>query len=622
MFEPKWRTRRMAKELASIRALLPFARRHPVAVTVIVVLGIIEVLAEGIGITLFIPLLYSAHGEQSGFDSDDWLGQMLDKLFTVLPADNRLLIIALAILGLILLKGVLAYSGRLAFAWLDVRMNERICGDACDRLLAMPLQTLGRKSVGQWHNLLDSETYATSEAVANALTVAVHLVAITLFTALLLLISWRLTVFAGASLLLISLLVRLFTKRVAGLSRAGLRADEIFSQRTIELLSGMRTIRLFTRESHQWQRFMEAARRSNRINFKLEAVSALIEPASETLAAMALLLLVLFFSLQSPDNLPTALILLFILFRLQPQISGLDEARTELAAASAPIKSLTDFLAGPTATDAAGTIRFEALRQGIRFDSVGFRYSAADPLALQDFSASIEQGRVTAIVGPSGSGKSTLINLLARFHQPQSGAIYVDGQELSQIELGSWRERLAVVGQNDFLFDTTVKQNIAYGRLGSSDEDIVQAAQRAAADEFIRALPRGYETRVGDRGARLSEGQKQRICIARALLRKPTLLILDEATNALDSLSERTIQSVLHHHDPQLTVILIAHRMASIELADNILVLDSGRLVEQGDLATLTNNRALFTRLRELQTHGTPALQDAQSVNERKGERA
>ena len=213
----------------------------------------------------------------------------------------------------------------------------------------------------------------------------------------------------------------------------------------------------------------------------------------------------------------------------------------------------------------------------------------------------IPKGKITAIVGFSGAGKSTIINLICRFYDVTEGAIYVDGLPLKQLDLESWRSQIATVSQDIYLFSTTVKENIAYGDLDATEDDIIAAAKQAHAHEFICELPQGYDTKVGDRGIRLSGGQRQRLALARAIIRNPKILILDEATNSLDTISESLIQETLKTLIHDRTTIIIAHRLSTVTQADQIIVLEKGQVVEQGNFQQLLQLDGLFAKLYQLQ---------------------
>ena len=220
---------------------------------------------------------------------------------------------------------------------------------------------------------------------------------------------------------------------------------------------------------------------------------------------------------------------------------------------------------------------------------------------------------MVAIVGSSGAGKSTLLDLLLGFHQPQRGAVLVDGVSLSDLDLASWRSRIGVVNQDAYIFDDTVKANILYGRLEASDDDVIAAARLACADDFINELAQGYDTVVGDRGTQVSGGQRQRLALARALIRDPHILILDEATNALDAVTERAFQDALKHFARDRTVIIVAHRLTMIDKVDQVIVIDDGSIVEAGEPHTLLRADGLFARMCRFQ-HPRPSAGTADSA--------
>jgi subfamily B ATP-binding cassette protein MsbA len=228
---------------------------------------------------------------------------------------------------------------------------------------------------------------------------------------------------------------------------------------------------------------------------------------------------------------------------------------------------------------------------------VTFTYRGASRPALTNLSLNIKRGGVTAIVGSSGAGKSTILDLLLRFQDPQIGRIEVDGTPLSEFDLKTWRSRIAVVSQDPYIFDESVRANILYGRLEATEAELVRAAQLACADAFIRELPDGYDTVVGERGTQISGGQRQRLSLARALVRSPDILILDEATNALDTMTERAFQEALRQNVRDRTVIIVAHRLTMVEMADYVAVLSDGKLVEEGCPRSLLRANSQFARL-------------------------
>ncbi|MCD6527984.1 MAG: ATP-binding cassette domain-containing protein [Desulfuromonas sp.] len=250
-------------------------------------------------------------------------------------------------------------------------------------------------------------------------------------------------------------------------------------------------------------------------------------------------------------------------------------------------------------TDTLDAIELPRSRGHVSFEHVDFGYD--DELVLKDFTVDVLPGRMVALVGASGAGKSTLIGLLARFYDPQQGVIRIDGQDIAHVTQDSLKQQIALVDQETFLFHDTLSNNIRYSNLQASDEEVENAARMAYADEFIREMPQGYETVIGDRGVRLSGGQRQRICIARAILRDAPILLLDEATSALDTESETVVQRALANLMQERTTFVIAHRLSTIMHADEILVMEHGKLVERGSHAQLLAVDGTYRRLHDLQ---------------------
>lgn len=590
------------KEWSTIRKLFPLLKLHPWAIPVIIILGILSSLAEGLGISLFIPILQSYNQSTSAAPTSSRILTFLNHIFISFPPNQRLLLGALAIFGCILIKVSLGYSNLVIFSWFNSQIGHYLRSRIFHQLLSVEYSFLETNESGKLMNTLATESWQTSRALAVLMNLAVTICTVVVFVILLLLISWQLTLLAGVAMALISIIIQLLTRQVGSLGQQALHFNKLLASRMWEGFSGMKVIRAFGREAYEQERFDKASQKVRKTFLKLDMVSGTVGPLSEALSASLLLGIMVIVLAQGYADLPVLLTFIFVLYRLQPQVKQLDAARVGLVSLESSVDDVISMLDTTDKTYIrSGTTGFNGLQQGIKFQAVNFRYHSQEKLALQNISLTIPKGKTTALVGPSGAGKSTLIGLICRFYDVTSGEIKVDNYQLKELKLTDWRSRIAIVSQDIYMFNTTVRENIAYGRLDATDAEIIAAAKLANADDFISELPYGYDTKVGDSGLRLSGGQRQRIALARAIVRNPDILILDEATNALDSIAENLIQEALNTLSQNRTVIVIAHRLSTIEQADQILVLEDGQVVEQGKMHDLLQKNGLFARLYNLQ---------------------
>jgi len=585
-----------------IKILLPLFKFYPWAIPVIITLGILSSLSEGLGISLFIPLLQGFQQTGSQGVKGIFFIEFINGLFRGTSEQHRFIIIALCIFSSILLKNILTYSNSVIFSWFNSRVSDRLRSGIYNQLLNVSYSFLEGQESGKLMNTLATETWQTSRALGVLVNIIISSCTIVVFVILMLLISWRLTLLVGAVTLLISMIIQLVTREVKNLGQQALQCNKNLANRMWEGFGGMKVIRAFGRESYEQERFDLASKEVRNTFLKLEILSGIVNPLSEVLSAILLLCILVIALLQDQTALPTLLTFLFILHRLQPKVKQLDGARVALVSLTSSVEevmSLIDRSDKPYIL--SGKTPFRGLQQAISLEAVSFCYNPQEKPAIQDISICIPRGKTTALVGPSGAGKSTLIGLICRFSDPTEGIVRIDSCPLPELNLNDWRSRIAIVSQDVHMFSTTIQENIAYGRLDATEQEIIEAAKLANAHEFISKFPYGYETKVGDRGVRLSGGQRQRIALARAIVRNPEILILDEATNALDSIAENLIQEALNTLSKDRTVIVIAHRLSTIEEAEQIVVLEKGRVVEQGNLQHLLKLNGLFAQLYNLQ---------------------
>lgn len=427
-------------------------------------------------------------------------------------------------------------------------------------------------------------------------------------------LSWELTLLAGVLALTSVGVTALVTRVIHRIGRDINQARVRLHHVSLETLNAMKVVRLFAREGQATQRFSREVDDLQKGMRHRAGLNAVVGPLFTTMnmALFATLLIVATYVLDKSAGSWVIFLTLFmiVLFRLMGPAANFAKKRARIAADLPSVEVLQDFLSEKKPRLVEGTAEFPGLARSVRFEDVRFRYEAGDDEVLRGVSLEIPKGRTVALVGGSGAGKTTAINLLARLYDPSEGRIVVDGQDLRTFRAASWRRRIAVVSQDTFLFNDTLRENIRYGRLDATDAEVEAAARLANALEFIHAMPENWDTQVGDRGVRLSGGQAQRIAIARAILANPDILILDEATSALDAATEAAVQEAIERVSRDRTVVAIAHRLSTIRRADRIYVLEQGRVVEEGRHDELIARQGHYDRYVRMQN-----LVDVPAVN-------
>lgn len=377
-----------------------------------------------------------------------------------------------------------------------------------------------------------------------------------------------------------------------------------FNARIEESIGGIRVVKAFANESHEKQLFAndnENYRTTKLQAYRIMTASLTLSYLSTRLIQLIIMLAGIWYVIEgelSYGGFIGFLLLIEVFFRPVAKITSVLESYPKGIAGFKRFTQLLDTV--PEIVDAPDAKHVDHLKGDIRFDHVGFGYTSDRPI-LHDITLSIRSGETVAFVGPSGAGKTTLCSLLPRFYDLTQGAITIDGMDIRRMTQASLRSQIGIVQQDVFLFGGTIRENIAYGKLGASDAEIMHAAQQAKLDELIATLPEGLDTVVGERGVKLSGGQKQRLSIARIFLKNPPILILDEATSALDTATEQAIQQSLSELSTGRTTLVIAHRLATIQNADRIVVVDEGRIIEQGDHQSLLNSSGRYANLHQAQ---------------------
>ena len=561
-------------------------------------MGLLAVLAsifEGISLTLIIPLVQYLDMGSTPLPVQGRMMTLLNQLTELVPFQSRLLAIVIAILAAVVIKSVISYANMSLLGVVYGRLSHTLRTRVFAKIIDTPLAEFESDRSGRLLNMLNHETWRATDALRFLFTIVINFATIAVLVCILLFLSWGLTLVALGCIALIAPFAHAMGVRAKAISKQGTAENEVLAKRTWTALNGMRMIHAFGCEKSEIERFRNSSERVRGLFLRTAMYTMATAPVAEV-AITAVIALLLLFVQASGLSIGAFAGFLVILYRLQPRVLALASAHTSLLSLHASVLAVSEMLREPTETATSTGRSFSGLRKGLSFENVIFTYKGSAEPALADVSFRIPKGSVIAIVGASGAGKSTLIDLLLCFQRPQQGRILVDDIPLSEFDVAPWRAGLGVVNQDPYIFDDTVAANLSYGSPSATKAEIVEAAQLACADDFIRTLPQAYDTIVGERGTQLSGGQRQRIALARALLRRPDILILDEATNALDAATERAFQRALAAYAKHRTVIIVAHRLATIEDADHVIVLEAGRIVEQGSPAALLKAGRAFAR--------------------------
>jgi ATP-binding cassette, subfamily B, bacterial MsbA len=542
---------------------------------------------EGTGIAILVPLLDAMNQSANVFASIPIMNAVAD-IFSGWSPAKELQLIAAMLAVLALLRSAFAYmTGFLTqlFALkierqLKLSMVRLTHGLDFEQLQAFGPTTL----LGYAVNM----TVQTGHFASLMATAGASFVMLLLYVAVCLMLSWQLTLVAGVALLLAVQFVRMpLIGRLVDSGKRRVTTVLAMNNVIFAAISGAKLVRLVAGEKQNQARVAESVDAYIANERWYSQLQSLVDPMFQASATLVIAVLLYSSAIvlgeQAAAFIPLILLFLFVLSRIINPVQTLNRVRLGLAAALNGAETLFHYLedAGRN-QEIDGRLPVPTLRDKVAIEGVGFRYRATHSVMLDDLSFDIPAHKITALVGPSGSGKSTVVGLLTRLYRPQAGRITIDGTDIAALKLSDWRSRVAVVSQDTFLFDDSVAANLRLARADATDAQIQAAARLAGAHDFVMQLPEGYDTVVGDRGTRLSGGQQQRLAIARALLAEPMLLLLDEATSNLDADSEYLVSKTLDAIAKRSTVLVIAHRLATVQRANRIVVLDGGRVVEIG----------------------------------------
>jgi subfamily B ATP-binding cassette protein MsbA len=545
------------------------------------------------------------------------MGEWLIRLqaFLVAHSVSVFHFLGIILFGVFLAKSALTYVQQLQMRHVSEGIQRDIRDELYAHVQTLPLNFFTRKATGDIMSRFSADIQtlgdASTELFRDALKEPLNILG---FIIVLFLIKWEL---ALLSLIVLPVAALPIIKFGSKIRRRGTRAQEWRAEvNTIlqETISGVRVVKAFGMEEYEKRRFREASQQVFRAFMRIWRVESLTSPVLEALGGLGIIIAFgIGGYLVSTKSLTPGAFMAFLgaLASLYQPVKRIGQINNVVQRGLAGMGRVFELLDTRSEVSARGAgVTLGRMQEVLSFQRVSFGYEPEHPV-LRDVSFTAKMGEIVAVVGTSGAGKTTLVNLIPRFYDPTTGRITIDGVDINQATLSSLRQQMGIVTQETILFDDTIFNNIAYGQGRVPPETVLEAARIANAVEFIEALPEGFQTRIGERGVRLSGGQRQRIAIARAIQKNPPILILDEATSALDAEAERLVQEALDRLMQNRTTFVIAHRLSTIIRADTILVLDEGRLVEQGTHADLMAVGGVYHRLYQNQSLGTAVPADA-----------
>ncbi len=502
-----------------------------------------------------------------------------------------------------IIKGGFFYLRGLFMNTLAQRSVMDVRGDLFRKYQALSLDFYSQKRQGELMSRITNDAGFIGHAISFGLTdIFYQTILAVMFALIALTISWKMVMIILVVFPLNGWLIHVIGKTIKKQSIQSQESMADLNSILAETNQGVSIVKAFSREQHEIDRFDVLNKKFYRAIIKGVRRSLVLSPITEVLAAMAVMVVFWVGGMQViKGNMSFGVFALFLgsLISIQRPIKKLAEVYSINQSALASSRRVYDFLDWkPLINDAPGAGECLAPVSAIRFADVSFRYEKDQPdLVIKNFTHNFEIGKMTALVGPTGCGKTTIMNLILRFYDVDAGVVSFDGQNIKEVTVASLRSHVGLVTQDMILFNESIRENLRYGKLDATDDDILESARQAMALEFIERMPDGLDTIVGDRGMKLSGGQKQRLCIARAILKNPRILLLDEATSALDPQSEHMVQQALDNLMQNRTVIVIAHRLSTIRHADCILVMENGRIVQKGVHDDLLTTSELYAKL-------------------------
>lgn len=569
-----------ASALADLVHLLCLTPRPWHATSLLVLLGLAASFAESLGLTLILVFVYSAMGQAHVVsEAGGLIGEVMHLSNQYLSGPYYL---AAVILALITLRGLLSYINGHFGATVSAKISESAMNQIHRQYLSMSFGCFKKYDQAQLMEVLGTDSWILALAHSSLSRLIVHACSVLVFGAFLFAISWKVSLIALAAYVVMALCIRLLSTPVHNQSKELKTMHRLVGEQMLMTLEGMRTIRAYGLEEEYEKRFAGYAARARGNTITISRLSALINPLTEV-GHLAILCTIIVLSSTLNTGFAAVIGCVMLLYRLQPHVRGFEENMMVLTQSEPHLRAVRQMLdTNDKIFPSAGDQRFPGLDQTLAFDDVTFSYRDDGEPALKSVSFDIPVGKNTALIGASGAGKSTIVNLLLRLYAPSSGKIRVDEVSFERLSRRDWLSKLAIAGQDVDLIEGNVIDNIRMARPEASIEDVLEAARIAGVTEFAEHQEYGFESWIGQRGLNLSGGQRQRIGLARAILRNPDFLILDEAFSALDKELENRISSAIDERMQNRTLLRITHRLESAMTADHVVWIENGEVIAQG----------------------------------------